>query len=119
MLADVDAELLCRELLLAAVRSARPGKTARIDVGAGVDPDGNPIVCLHEGGPDRPGSRPGPMRAVPPDPVTRGAADVYAWSLCQRLVERNGGSFALSGDGRGLTRVRLRFPREMLAGDDG
>ena len=112
--------LLFEELLLTAIRSARLGHAPQVEIGSGVDPDGNPIVWFSERGlplearKHATAERFGSLAEAPP----RAPRDDYSWSLCQRIVQKNDGELRIAaaggGDGRGGCTVRMRFPKSML-----
>ncbi|MEM7056180.1 MAG: response regulator [Pseudomonadota bacterium] len=108
--------MLFEELLLTAIRSSRLGKVPEIEIGAGVDPDGNPIIWLKEDGLSlsaRKQALAGRVQDLvePPADLSR---DENSWSLCQRLVEKNKGRFKIAQDDENASKILIWFPKEML-----
>ena len=108
--------MLFEELLLTAIRSSRLGEVPEIDIGAGVDPQGNPIIWIKEDGlslsarKQAMGQRANDLIEPPADL----ARDENSWSLCQRLVEKNNGRFKITTDDKVASKVLIWFPKEML-----
>lgn len=110
--------LLVEELMLGAVRAARLGSVPEIEIASVQDAEGNPVVTFAEKGVRLAARR----RAAGARFARLGgagssgaAADVYPWSLCQRIVERHGGRFTVAASGNEGCVVHMRFPRSMLA----
>ena len=107
--------MLFEELLVNAVRTARLGVAPEIELGAGVDPQGNPVIWMTENGLPL-SSRKQSLGAQSADLVGPGenaGMDPHVWSLCQRLAEKNRGEFRITGYGEQGCRVMIRFAREM------
>lgn len=108
--------MLFEELLLTAIRSSRLGKVPEIDVGAGVDPEGNPIIWLKEDGLSlsaRKQAMAGRVQDLVEPPADL-ARDENSWSLCQRLVEKNNGRFKIASDDESASKILIWFPKDML-----
>ena len=108
--------MLFEELLLTAIRSSRLGKVPEIEIGAGVDPEGNPIIWLKEDGLSLSARKQAMGQRVedlvePPADLER---DENSWSLCQRLVEKNEGRFKITSDSETASKILIWFPKEML-----
>ena len=109
--------MLFEELLLTAVRAGRLGKVPRIEIGAGTDPDGNPIIWMKENGLQLDARKQSISEKFSelnstPDSNVR---DELSWSLCQRLVEKNDGQFKISETTGSGTKLMMRFPKSRLA----
>lgn len=108
--------MLFEELLLTAIRSSRLGKVPEIDLGAAMDPDGNPIVWVKENGIALSARKQTAGQRVqdlvePPAEMTK---DENSWSLCQRLVEKNQGRFKITSVDETTTKILMWFPKKML-----
>lgn len=108
--------MLFEELLVSSVRCTRFGQTPEIEIGAGTDPDGNPIIWMTEKGLQLSARK--QMLAsnsaelgVDPSPTPR---DPHSWSLCQRLVEKNGGAFRIAENNTVGSKIMMRFPKSSL-----
>ena len=112
----IQMAMLFEELLLNAIRAGRLGHVPEIEIGAGVDPEGNPVIWLKEDGlalsarKQAMGQRASDLIEPPAEP----ARDEHSWSLCQRLVEKNNGKFKISNDGDNGSRIMIRFPKDMV-----
>lgn len=108
--------MLFEELLLNAVRAARLGVAPEIELGAGVDADGNPVIWMTENGLPLSTRKQalGAQSTSLVDPDENAGRDPHVWSLCQRLAEKNRGEFRITEDGENGCKVMIRFMREML-----
>jgi len=108
--------MLFEELLANAVRAARLGVAPEIELGAGVDADGNPIIWMTENGLPLSARKQalGVQMTSLVEPDENAGLDPHAWSLCQRLAEKNRGEFRIVEDGDQGFKVMIRFAREML-----
>lgn len=108
-------EMLFEELLLTAVRQGRVGRVPEVEVSSGHDPDGNPIIIFTERGLHLSARKQGIAQRGKDLTGTsdRSGTDPHAWSLCQRLVEKNQGTLRITETDGGGTRLMMRFPSEM------
>ena len=109
--------MMFEELILTAVRSGRLGSVPEIAIGAGADPDGNPIIVFAENGLHLSARRQTMAKnnaGLDPS-VHMPRHDAHAWSLCQRLAERCGGMLRVSELPEGGVRVMIRFPKTTVA----
>lgn len=110
--------MLFEELLLSSIRASRLGQIPEIEVSAGKDPQGNPIIVFKENG-LRLSARKQSLSerfsdlGAPPDDSVR---DELSWSLCQRLVEKNDGQFRISENTENGSTIMIRFPASVLVG---
>ena len=108
--------MLFEELLLTAVRAGREGQVPEIKIGAAKDPEGSPVIWMTESGirlSDRKQTlahRTSELDLVPPE----AKQDENAWSLCQRLVEKNQGQFKISENTDQGCKLMMRFPKELV-----
>ncbi|MFK7943040.1 MAG: hypothetical protein AB8B85_09040 [Paracoccaceae bacterium] len=107
--------MLFEELLLTAVRNVRVGRVPEIEIGSGQDEDGNPIVWMLEKGLQLSVRKQalavtGNLLAPASNSEVQ---DAHAWSLCQRLVERNHGQFKISQLADDTSRLVMRFPNRI------
>lgn len=108
--------MLFEELLVSSVRCTRFGQVPEIEIGSGTDPDGNPIIWMTEKGLQL-SARKQMLSAnamelgADPSPTPR---DPHSWSLCQRLVEKNGGAFRIAENNTVGSKVMMRFPKTSL-----
>lgn len=112
--------MLFEELFVNMVRNARLGHVPQIDVGASVDPEGNPILWLKDSG-VRLSARKQSLaqRYSGLNDLGSPRQDSLSWSLCQRLAEKCGGTFKLSETEEGQVQVSIRFPAsEVIARED-
>lgn len=109
-------QMLFEELLLTAVRNGRIGRVPEVEFGSGTDADGNAIIWMVEKGLQLSARKQAVANHGESFDLPRGGqvADVHAWSLCQRLVERNHGQFKISEPAADTSRLMMRFPRRML-----
>lgn len=108
-------EMLFEELLLTAVRNGRVGRVPEIEIGCGQDEEGNPLIWMLEKGLQLSARK--QSIALHSDllspPKGQELQDSHAWSLCQRLVERNHGQLRIADAGESSSRVTLRFPKRL------
>lgn len=110
--------MLFEELLVSAVRSCPSGQTPRIEFGAGVERSGNPVIWMVETGVEL--SLRKQAIAAKSDLLAGETGqgellrDAYSWSLCERLVERNGGQFRIAETTAAGSKIMMRFPKARL-----
>ncbi|MEM1300216.1 MAG: hypothetical protein AAGH68_13165 [Pseudomonadota bacterium] len=108
-------EMLFEELLLTAVRNGRVGRVPEIEIGCGQDEDGNPLIWMLEKGLQLSARK--QSIAMHSDllspPNGRELEDSHAWSLCQRLVERNHGQLRIADVGESSSRITMLFPKRL------
>ena len=108
--------MLFEELLLTAIRSGRLGNVPEIEIGASKDPEGNPILWMTERGvqlsarKQNMAHRVSELDAAPADT----SHDENAWSLCQRLVEKNDGQFRVAENTDQGCKLMMRFPKDAI-----
>ncbi|MEM9139828.1 MAG: hypothetical protein AAGB15_08335, partial [Pseudomonadota bacterium] len=109
--------MLFEELLLTAIRAGRLGQVPEIEIGAGEDPDGNPVIWMKEDGLHLSARKQilSQRFADLVEPPADTARDEHAWSLCQRIVEKNKGRFKIADNEPSGSRVLMRFPKALLA----
>jgi signal transduction histidine kinase len=108
--------MLFEELLVNAVRAARLGVAPEIELGAGVDGQGNPVIWMTENGLPLSSRKQalGAQMTNLVEPDENAGLDPHVWSLCQRLAEKNRGEFRITEDGDQGCKVMIRFVRDML-----
>lgn len=108
--------MLFEELLLSAVRAVPLGQLPDIQLGSGLDPDGNPIIVLTEKGLHLSARKQAlAQRNVNlQDAPVELSQDAHAWSLCERLVKKCDGEMRISATPDQGSRVQIRFPKAML-----
>lgn len=112
-----EIRLLFEALLSASVDACPLGCDPKVTIGSGEDPQGNAILWLRDNGLPLSVRRQAlglSIASLTESPSDR-SANPYAWSICQRLIERYGGALKLSSDTNDETVVMVRFPKEMLA----
>lgn len=109
--------MLFEEMLLNGIRAGDLGHVPEISVNCARDPDGNPIIVFEEKSVSLSArkqslkNRYGDLSTPEVDP----RVDPHAWSLCQRLVEKNQGQFRIAQKSENRTRIMMRFPKHMIA----
>ena len=108
--------MLFEELLLTAVRNGRVGRVPEVEIGSAEDEDGNPVIWMLEKGLQLSARKQTLAMRGELFGMTQGTGyqDSHAWSLCQRLVERNNGQFKIAEAAENASRLTMRFPRWIM-----
>lgn len=107
--------MLFEELFVNIMRNAKMGHVCEIEVGAGTDPNGNPVIWLTDNGvPLSVRKQALSQRYANLTDLGSPRQDSLSWSLCQRLAEKNGGEFRILESESGQIRVSIRFPADLL-----
>lgn len=108
--------MLFEELFLSMVRNAKLGHVCEIEVGSGLDPDGNSVVWLTDNGvPLSVRKQILAQKNANLNDLGAPRQDSLSWSLCQRLAEKNGGEFRILETDAGQIRISMRFPADMVS----
>lgn len=108
--------MLFEELFLSMVRAAKLGHVCEIEVGSGLDPNGNTVVWLTDNGvPLSVRKQILAQKHANLNDLGSPRQDSLSWSLCQRLTEKNGGEFRILETDAGQIRISMRFPADMIS----
>lgn len=107
--------MLFEELFVNIMRNARLGHVCEIEVGSGVDTNGNPVIWLTDKGvPLSVRKQALAQRYANLSDLGSPRQDNLSWSLCQRLAEKNGGEFRILESDNGQLRISIRFPADLI-----
>lgn len=113
---SAEFRLLFEQFLLHALRYPRLGTGPLIEFGGGRARDGSWTLWYRDGGVSLPARLQSDQRVFDANDANDGAAAGpvpagFGLSVCQRIVERNGGSLSIFGEKDGGCRVVMRFDR--------
>lgn len=110
--------MLFEELFVNIMRNAKLGHVCEIEVGSGLDPNGNTVVWLTDNGvPLSVRKQALSKRYANFNDLGSPRQDSLSWSLCQRLAEKNGGEFRILESEDGQVRISIRFPKDLIVSD--